>query len=338
MSITIKDIARKAGVSVATVSRVINGSGKVSEQKRQDIERIIREFQYYPNAAAKSLITHASDMVGLVMPERVNPLFVQVYDGVARKADEKNISVLFYKTDDEEERQREVLMQLKGQCVKGILITPCLHQTSATREMLEQMEEADIPVVLIDRDTEGCDFDAVFIDNKGAIYKAAEQLILEGHQKIGVITSPEPSLSGLWRLEGFLECMEDYGLEIHQNWIAEGELNVESGYHCCKQLMEAEERPEALIVFSSSGLIGCVRYLHEMGLKIGEDISLIGFDDIGTFPYFGLRISTVERPMREMGEKAFELLWERIMHGEKNRRSREIILPTRIKRGVVKRK
>ena len=338
MSITIKDISQKAGVSIATVSRVINGTGKVSEKKKEEIEQIIREHHYYPNAAAKSLITHASDMIGLVMPERVNPLFVQVYDGVTRKADEKNISVLFYKTDDEEERQREVLKQLKSQCVKGILITPCLHQTSATREMLEQMAEVNIPVVLIDRDTEGCDFDAIFIDNKGAIYKAAEQLIQEGHKRIGVITSPEPSLSGLCRLEGFLECMEDYGMEVNPDWIAEGKLSVESGYDCCKKLMEAEDWPEALIVFSSSGLIGCVKYLNEEGLRIGADVSLIGFDDIGTFPYFGLQISTIERPMREMGEKAFELLWERITHGKKSKRSREIILPTRIKRGVGKRR
>lgn len=332
MSITIKDIALKAGVSVATVSRVINGSGKVSDEKRRVIEQIIKEYNYYPNAAAKSLITQASDMIGLVMPERINPFFVQVYDGVTRKADEKNISVLFYKTDEVEERQWEVLKQLQAQRVKGLLVTPCIRQTSATREMLKQMEAANIPVVLVDRDTEGCDFDAVFIDNKEAIYKATEQMIQEGCRRIGVITNADPSRASMRKMEGFLECMQDYEVEVNPAWIAEGELKVESGYICCKRLMEASERPEALVVFSSSEMIGCVRYLNETGLRIGTDVCLIGFDDLGTFPQFGLRLFTIERPMREMGEKAFQLLWERITNGNKKLRSREIILPTKIKR------
>ena len=331
MSLTIKDIAEKAGVSVATVSRVINESGYVSEKSKKLVEAVIKEYNYCPNAAARSLITQASDMIGLVMPERVNPFFVKVYDGVTRKADEQNITVLFYKTDDDEDKQGEILKQLRAQSVKGILLTPSLYQTSATRKMLEQIEGAGIPVVLIDRDTEGGDFDAVFIDNKGAIYKAAEQLIQAGHTEIAVITSPDVSRPGTRRQDGFYECMKRYGLEVHPEWVVEGELNVESGYQGCKILMEAEERPSAIIAFSSSELIGCVKYLNENGLCIGKDISLFGFDDIGTFPDFGLQLSTIERPMREMGELAFQLLWERITSGDKNRRSREIILPTNIK-------
>lgn len=331
MNLTIKDIAEKAGVSVATVSRVINGSGYVSEKSRKHVEEVIKECNYCPNAAARSLITQASDMIGLVMPERVNPFFVKVYDGVTRKADEQNITVLFYKTDDDEQRQGEILKQLKAQSVKGVLLTPSLYQTSATRKMLEQMERAGIPVVLIDRDTEGGDFDAVFIDNKGAIYKAAEQLIQAGHTEIAAITSPDFSRPGSRRQDGFYECMRRYGLEVRPEWVVEGELNVESGYQGCKILMEAEDRPSAIIAFSSSELIGCVKYLNENGFHIGRDISLFGFDDIGTFPDFGLQLSTIERPMREMGELAFQLLWERITSGEKNRRSREIILPTNMK-------
>ena len=331
MSLTIKDIAEKAGVSVATVSRVINGSGYVSEKNKKNIEEIIRESNYCPNAAARSLITQASDMIGLVMPERVNPFFVKVYDGVTRKADEENITVLFYKTDDDEKKQGEILKQLKAQSVKGILITPSLYQTSATRKTLEAVERAGIPVVLIDRDTEGGDFDAVFIDNKGAIYKATEQLIQAGHTQIAAVTSPDFSRVGARRQDGFLECMKKHGLEVCPDWVIEGELSVESGYDACKRLMEMENSPTAIVAFSSSELIGCVKYLNEAGYRIGRDVCLFGFDDIGTFPDFGLQLSTIERPMREMGELAFELLWERIHNGGKNKRSREILLPTNIK-------
>lgn len=330
MGVTIKDIAEKAGVSVATVSRVINKSGYVSEKNKEKIEEIIRELNYCPNAAARSLITQASDMIGLVMPERVNPFFVKVYDGVTRKADEENITVLFYQTGDDEMRQQEILTQLRAQSVKGILMTPSLYQTSATRAMTEAVEAAGIPVVLIDRDIEGSDFDAVFIDNKGAIYKATEQLIEAGHTQIAAVTSPDFSREGTRRLDGFLECMKKYGLMVHPEWVIEGSLDIESGYEACRQLMEMGHRPTAIVAFSSSELIGCVKYLNEAGYRIGRDACLFGFDDIGTFPDFGFPLSTIERPMREMGELAFALLWERIHSGGKKKRSREIILPTNI--------
>ena len=330
VSFTMKDIAEKAGVSVATVSRVINKSGYVSEKNKEKIEEIIRELNYCPNAAARILTTQASDMIGLVMPERVNPFFVKVYDGVTRKADEENITVLFYKTSDDEMRQQEILNQLKAQNVKGILITPSLYQTSATRKMVEAVEEAGIPVVLIDRDIEGSDFDAVFIDNKGAIYKATEQLIQTGHTQIAAVTSPDFSRTGSRRQDGFQECMKKYGLKVRPEWVIEGKLDVESGYEACRRMMEMEHSPTAIVAFSSSELIGCVKYLNETGYRIGSDVCLFGFDDIGTFPDFGLPLSTIERPMREMGEVAFELLWERIQSGGRKKRSREIVLPTNI--------
>ena len=125
--------------------------------------------------------------------------------------------------------------------------------------------------------------------------------------------------------------MKKHGLEVCPDWVIEGELSVESGYDACKRLMEMENSPTAIVAFSSSELIGCVKYLNETGYRIGRDVCLFGFDDIGTFPDFGLQLSTIERPMREMGELAFELLWERIHNGGKNKRSREILLPTNIK-------
>lgn len=332
MGITIRDIAEKAGVSVATVSRVINHSGYVNEETRKKIEDIIQELNYCPNAVARSLTNQASDMIGLVMPERINPFFVKVYDGVTRKADEQNISVLFCKTDDDEKKQGEVLKQLRAQNVKGILITPTIKQTEATQKMLDEIDQAGIPIVLIDRDTDGGDFDAIFIDNKGAIYKAVQQLAGLGYQNIAAVTSPDSSRPGTRKLDGFLEGMRDCGFEVRPEWVIEGEFSVESGYQICRELMESDERPEAMVVFSSSALTGCVKYLNEMGYRIGTDVSICGFDDIGTFPDFGLKLMTIERPMREMGELAFELLWERIHDGRKHRRSRELILPTVIKK------
>lgn len=331
MGITIRDIAERAGVSVATVSRVINHSESVNEETRKKIEGIIQELNYCPNAAARSLTNQASEMIGLVMPERINPFFVKVFDGVTRRADERSISVLFCKTDDDEAKQEEVLKQLCAQCVKGILITPTLHQTEATRKMLDQIERAGIPLVLIDRDTDGGDYDAIFIDNKGGLYKAVRQLAQYGYQKIAAVTSPDLSRPGTRKIDGFLEGMRDCGLPVHREWIIDGELSVESGYRICKELMESNNRPEAIVAFSSSELIGCVKYLNETGYRIGADISVCGFDDIGTIPDFGLRLITIERPMREMGELAFELLWERINDGGRHRRSREVILPTAIK-------
>ncbi len=330
--LTIKDIAKMAGVSVSTVSRVINDSGYVKEEKKDLIKRIIAETGYRPSAVARNLTDNSSDTIGLVMPERVNPFFMKIYDGVAGKADERQMSVLFFATADDEERQTEILEYLKSQRVRGVLITPGLYYTEHTVESLKRLEDSGIPVVLIDRNIEGGAFDAILINNRDAVYNAVKSIIASGHRKIAVVACPDRSRKGTAKLDGYKDCMNEAGIEIKKEWIYEGEFTPLSGYEACEYFMGLKEelRPTAVIAFSSSGLIGSMKFFNESGLRIGKDVKLVGFDDIGTVADIGFDVTVIERPMKIMGEMAFELLMEKI-HDPSRGKIKEIILSTQIR-------
>ena len=329
---TIKDIAKTAGVSVATVSRVLNNSGYVSEDKKKLINKIIEESGYCPSAAARNLSENSSDAIGLVMPERVNPFFMKIYDAVASKADEKKLSVLFFSTEDNEKKQTEIINYLKSLRIKGLLITPGIYHTEETIKALSKLEESGIPVVLIDRNLDEGEFDAVLINNSESIRNATQALINEGHRNIGVIVCPESERKGATRYDGYLSCMRENKIAVNEKLIYNGNFSKESGYEACRGFMGLKEdiRPTAIIAFSSSAMIGAMKFFNESDYKLGRDIKLIGFDDIGTVSDIGFDVSIIERPMRIMGEMAFELLLEKTENTSR-KKVKEIVLSTEIK-------
>ncbi len=331
---TIKDIAEKVGVSVATVSRVINNSGYVKEETRKKVEEIIKEYNYCPNAVARSLIKKERTMIGLVMPGRVNPFFATIIDGVETKAEEKGHHVLFYNTFEDLDKEHKAIQQLMEQQVLGLLVLPIIDQDEETKKLLLQAEEIGIPTVLIDRDLDEPVFDAVFMDNQGAVYDAVETFIENDHKDIAIVSCIDSQKPGFNRLEGYLSCLKKHQIPIKDNYIYHGTFDQESGYQACKQFMKLQEPPTAILATSSSATLGCIRYFNEQGMKPGKDIGLIGFDDIATLNMIGYPITVIDRPMKEMGEMAYEVLINIVNQKKKNRRIQELILKGKIiKRG-----
>lgn len=325
---TICDIAKAAGVSIATVSRVMNSSGYVKEETRQKVEAFIKEYGYSPNAAARSLTHKVSNTIGLIMPDRITPFFVNIIDEVEKRAEEEGLRVMFFNTGESSEKEYHALQSVKENQLRGLLITPAIGNNQENARVLEEIDESGVPVVLVDREVAEGTFDAVFIDNINATYEATKVFAQIGHVRVGIITSPEIVHQGQGRLDGYLKCCREFQLSDDNRYIYQGDFNVESGYDACDYFNNLPIPPTAVLSLNSSETLGCIKYFNEHGIVIGKDVGLIGFDDIATLTVIGYHVSVIVRPMREMAERAFALFMKRITDTEKNYRKKEVILQT----------
>lgn len=325
---TISDIARLSGVSVATVSRVINNKGYVKEETRRKIESVIEENGYRPNAAARSLTRNDTSMIAVIMSERLNPFFVYVLNAIESRADKEGYSILFYNTSNDKEKECKAISQAIEHRVMGILLLPVLEPDERAGELLAAAEEEGIPVVLIDRDLHRDNFDIVLIDNKKVVYEGVQLLVDSGHRNIGIITCPEVVKKGQTRLDGYIQCLNDHGIEVKEEYIYPGEFEEKSGYQACETFFGLPDPPTAVLAACSSATLGCIRYMSVHNLIPGKDVGLVGFDDISLVKTIGYEITLMDRPVHEMGEIAFDLLSERMNGKNTKKRRREILMQT----------
>lgn len=324
---TIKDIAKLSGVSVSTVSRVLNDSGYVKEETRKNVEEIISKYNFRPNAIARSLIKSETSLIAVIMPGRMNPFMTHILDAIEECADIYGHSVLFYNTNDDADRERRAVEQALEHRVTGILILPVIG-TKVLNE-LEAAKNDGIPVILVDREIPGASFDAVIMDNRKAVYDAMQLLLKNGHKSIGIITAPEVVEKGT-RLDGYMQALREQNIEIRDDLIYNGDFNEESGYKACEQFLSLPNAPTAILVSYSSGTIGCIRYMNEHKIRPGRDIGLVGFDDISTLNQLGYQITVVDRPKREMGKLAYELLVDRLNGSISSARCRECLMDAKL--------
>lgn len=327
---TISDIAKLAGVSVATVSRVINNKGYVKDETRRRIEALIDERGYRPNAAARSLTSSDTAMIAVIMSNKLNPFFANVLDAIEERAGKQGYSILFYNTSEDNDKECRAITQAMEHRVMGILLLPVINPDERTTELLIKAEESGIPVVLIDRDLRKSDFDIVLIDNKKVVYEGVKLLVESGHRDIGIITCPEIVKKGKTRLDGYLQCLSDSDIDVRDEYIYHGDFDEKSGYQACEMLLGLKEPPTAVLATCSSATLGCIRYMNEHGIQIGKDIGLVGFDDISLLSALGYELTVMDRPIRELGEIAYDLLTERMRGTDTKKRRREVLLQTRL--------
>ena len=328
---TINDIAKIAGVSVATVSRVMNKKGYVREETRKKVEAIIRDHGYHPNAVARSLISSHSSLIAVIMAERPFSFSSKVLETIESCAGEQGDSVLFYGTGAEQERELRAFSQAFEHQVKGILLLPVMESGEAAVNMIREAEAREIPVVLLDWDLYGEDFDRVVVDNKQVLYDGTRLLLEEGQRKIGVITCREVAKEGSRRRDGYLQCMKDHQIPLKDSYIYDGDFDEESGYDACRTFFALPDPPTAVLACCSSATLGCFHYFKEQNMELGKDVGLVGFDDISLVESMGYPVTTLDRLSREMGRNACSLLYQSMRNGADHKK---IVLATRtIRRG-----
>lgn len=308
----INDIAQKAAVSTATVSRVINNSAAVRPKTRARVLKVIEECGYTPSAVAKSLSVQNTHNLGVVFPDIENPFFSSALIGVTQIAERKGYNVFFFNTDETSLREHECLNVVRHQRLDGVILSPANAYDTATRSMLEDFERHGVAVVLLDRDLIGGKFSIVKADDRLGAYLAVQQLIQEGHERIAIIEGAPSNRPVHERSEGYREALKDFHLPLRGEYVVGADQKSELAYEATRTLMTLPEPPTAIFTCNNMMTLGCLRYLTEQNILIGRDISLIGFDEIETLRIIDYKLSVVDRSSREMGRIAMELLLRRL--------------------------
>ncbi|MCF0146485.1 MAG: LacI family DNA-binding transcriptional regulator [Eubacterium sp.] len=313
----IYDVAKEAGVSPSTVSRVLNNSASVRESTRSKVMAVIKKKEYTPSALARNLSTGRSNNIAFLVPDIENPFFSKALHGISDCAYNNGYNVFMFGTDENIDQEHTVLKNINMGLVCGIIIAPVQEKDAVTAEFLRDYVENGIPVILLDRDLFHIKLDAVLSNDVDGACEVVKCLIDEGHTKIGFIAGPETSRPGAKRLEGYLKALHESGISVADEYIANGMFREEGGYEAMKTLMELQDPPTA--VFSSNNLstLGCLKYVKEQNLKIGRDVSLVSFDRIRELECVNHGLTSVDRPIYQMGYTAMELVQKRLHDGEK---------------------
>lgn len=329
MSSTINDIAEKAGVSLATVSRVLNSSGYVKKETKEKVLMAIEEFNYTPSAIARSLSKNKTNTIGVIIPEINNQFYGEVIKGISAMADEYDLNMILCNTDDNIEKEIKALKLLKEQRICGIIIAPTSVEDELNSEYLKAIEQLGIPVVLLDGHVKYSDFSGVFVDNIKGAYEGTEALIKAGHKKIAIITGRMNSDAAQNRLLGYKKALAINKISIDDKYIFFGDYGQDSAYSCTKKIVQMEDRPTAIFVSSNKMTLGCLKALREHNMNIPEDISIVGFDKIDMLNSLGMNISFIDGPTTELGITAMKILSENL-NAKQNLQIKKITLVPKI--------
>ncbi len=307
----IYEIAREAGVSIATVSRVINHTSTVSEKSTRRVLDAIQKLNYVPNSAARSLSTATSTTIGVVVPDIEDPFFCHLLRGVTLAADEMHLKIMLFNSGESAKREHDILESMREQRLRGIIITPVSAVDEQTVHALKAFEALGIPVVLLDREMENCDLDRVVTDDEDGVYHAISALIELGHRDIAIITGPYTTRPAQARLHGYKRAMEQHGLPLREAYIREGDFKVQLAYERTLELLRLPQPPTVIFASNNMTTYGCLRACHELGLVPGKDLALVGYDDIPELDWLNYPISVVARDVPAMGERAMRRLLQR---------------------------
>jgi len=331
-NMTIKDIAEKAGVSKSTVSRVINNTGYVSGQIRERVNRIINEYAYQPSAIARGLSTKDSCMIGVVVPTASDGFFGRILEGISEVADKKGYTVMFCTTDNDPAKEQRALATMRGQRVRGLLITPAAGylSTDGFSKLRSALENLGIPVVLIDRAAKNLNWDGVYFDNFNGAYIATENIVRSGYKKIGTITSDTSLQLGSDRLAGFRQALADAGIREDERFILTSNqpISTQQAFRMTCDWIRDGRLPEAVLLSNGAIVNGFLKAILAHGLSPDRDVYTVGFDYVQAVDILNMRYSYLSRDADNMGRIAMQMLLDHF--DQKIPSRREYIVPAKL--------
>lgn len=337
MAITISDIARKAGVSSATVSRVLNDSGYVKQSTREKIEAAIKEMNFTPSAIARSLSKNETNTIGVIVPDITNSYFGEVIKGISEVAEANNLNIILFNTDNYLEKEVRALNVLREQRIKGIIMTPGFGEEN-NKEYIETINNLNIPIVLVSADLKFKELSGIFVDNVLGGFNATNLLISEGHTKIGIMTGILSSEPAAERVVGYKKALKEANIEINDKYILDGQFSMEKAYELTNQLLKDKDKPTALITSSNRMTMGVVKALKENNKNIPEDLALVAFDKVDLLDVLDIKITYIDECPMELGRSSMNLLCSIFNDSDKNFKRRVIIVPKLIIKGSEKKK
>jgi LacI family transcriptional regulator len=310
----LEDIAKQAGVSRSTVSRVINNQPNVRDNVRERVLKVIQDTGYHPNAAARTLASQHSWMIGLVLPRSVSSFFADPYfprltQGIAQACNQYNYTLALFLVSTKEDEQKIYPRLSRKGYLDGILV----QSGQFGDQLIDQLATTGIPLVVVGRPTHMQQVNYIDVDNVQAAYGAITHLVSNGRCKIGMISGPADSPVSVDRKAGYLQAMKEHGLAIEDTLIAEGDFTEVSGHAAMERLLR--QKPDAVFAASDIMAIGAMRAIRETGLRVPEDVAVVGFDDLPIAVLPEPQLTTVHQPVYQFGYKAVEFLIDLIENG-----------------------
>lgn len=315
MKLTIYTVAQEAGVSIATVSKVINNTGRISEKTRQKVLKTMERLNYHPSTVASALTGKGTKNIGLLVPDVANPFFAEITRSIEDYSNSLDYGVMICSTDNKSERERKYVSLLLRQKIDGII----LASNFQNEELIQELLDKQVPIVLLAQEVPSMSIASVTIDDFKGGSIAMQHLLSLGHRNIGIIT--ENNRSGKKRLHAYRQMLEEYGVEVDESYIMKCEASISDGAYYGEKLLRHPSRPTAIFACNDMIALGVMTAARNAGISIPDELSVIGFDNTIMSTVTVPLLTTVSQPIREMGRKTVQLLMEDIEKGDAFRQS-----------------
>lgn len=320
----IQAVAKLAGVSIATVSRVLNGTAHVNDDVTARVRAAVEQLQYQPSRAARALRANHSTIIGLLITDIQNPFFTALVRGVEDMVQRNGYSLILCNSDENPIKERQYVEVLCAERVAGAIITPTREHQSA----LKLFREHNIPIVAVDRRIKDNETDAVLVDNVRGAREATTHLIMNGYKRIGIITGPMNTTTGRKRLEGYRLSLHEAGIPHDPAIERIGSFREDSGRQLTLELMGLEEPIDALFVANNLMTLGALAALNECQRRVPDDIALVSFDEMPWATLSAISLTTVTQPVYEIGSTAALRLFQRLQNPTAFTRQEIVLAPT----------
>jgi DNA-binding LacI/PurR family transcriptional regulator len=320
MKPTIYHVAEQAGVSIATVSKVINNTGRISDKTKKKVLKVMKELNYQPSVVASALTGKRTQTVGLLIPNIANPFFAEVARSMEDRAHELGFSVVMCSTDYQEEKEEKYISLLIRKRVDGFILASGFKSTGLIEELIKQ----NLPVALIAHDISSLSLNTVSVDDYKGGYQAVSHLASLGHERIGMIA--EEVRSNDDRIRGYQDALEAYGLILDSSLLTRTASTVEAGKQEAERLLRLEKRPTAIFASNDILAIGAIQGARACGLSVPEDLSIVGFDNTILATISDPPLTTVAQPVHDMGRQVMDFLVDEI-EGKKTMKQRMMLSP-----------
>ncbi|MPQ44830.1 LacI family DNA-binding transcriptional regulator [Clostridium tarantellae] len=305
MAASIKDVAKEAGVSIATVSRVLNDIDVVNEETKKKVLEAIKKLGYRPNIVARSLKTQRTRTVGILVPDISTQFYPEIVRGAEDVANIYNYNVMLCNSDFDLEKEKEYLRVLKEKMVDGVLYM----SSSLNDNILELINELDLKTVLVETKDKNGELPSVTIDNISATYDSTNYLLDKELNKLAFIgVKKDGNTAWAQRFEGYKKALDERAIEVDEELMYFGNLKIRTGYEGIIEILERGQMPEGVICASDEIAIGVINALRDKGVKVPEEVSVVGFNDIYSAQVVYPRLTTVAQPMYDMGSIAMRML------------------------------
>lgn len=311
---TIKDVAKMAGVSTTTVSHVINKTRFVAKETEEAVMQAIKSLKYSPSAVARSLKVNTTKSIGMIVTTSESPYFAEIIHAVEDHCYRQGYSLFLCNTQNDPEKIKNHVEMLTKKRVDGLLVM-CSEYTQHSLDVLSSF--SSVPMVVMDWGP-NTDTDIIEDNSFTGGYLATKHLIDCGHKEIGLIAGELDKTTARTRYEGFVKAMNEANLSIHENWIMEGFFEPEDGYECMNKILVQDNLPTAVFCCNDVMALGAISAITEKGLRVPDDISIIGYDNIHSSRFYAPPLTTIHQSKSRLGAQAVNLLFERIANKDNN--------------------